>query len=115
MLAQRRMLARQKQPNKQIFLITDGKPSAITEGNEVYKNPFGLDMKIVNRTLEEVDQCRRQGVVITTFMLATDPMLTEFVEKLTQVNRGRAYFASPDDLGEFILADYIKNRRKRLR
>lgn len=111
----RTMLARHKQPNKQIFLITDGKPSAITEGGQVYKNPFGLDMKIVNRTLEEADQCRRQRVVVTTFMLATDPMLTEFVEKLTQVNRGRAYFASPDDLGEFILADYIRNRRKRLR
>jgi len=110
----RAMLARRKQPNKQIFLITDGKPSAITEGNEVYKNPFGLDLKIVNKTLEEVDQCRRQGVVITTFMLATDPTLTDFVEKLTQINRGRAYFASPYDLGQFILADYIRNRRKRV-
>ena len=110
----RAMLARKKQPNKQIFLITDGKPSAITEGGSIYKNPFGLDMKIVNRTLEEADLCRRQRIVITTFMLATDPMLTDFVEKLTQVNRGRAYFASPYNLGEFILADYIKNRRKRL-
>jgi Ca-activated chloride channel family protein len=71
-------------------------------------------MKIVNRTLEEVDLCRRQQIVITTFMLATDPMLTDFVEKLTQINRGRAYFASPHDLGEFILADYIRNRRRRL-
>ncbi|MDH3522986.1 MAG: VWA domain-containing protein [Acidobacteriota bacterium] len=110
----RGMLARHKQPNKQIFLITDGKPSAITEGREVYKNPFGLDLKIVNRTLEEVDQCRRQGVVITTFMLATDPTLTQFVEKLTKINRGRAYFASPYNLGEFILADYIRNRRRRV-
>jgi uncharacterized protein with von Willebrand factor type A (vWA) domain len=111
----RGLLARQKHPNKQIFLITDGKPSAITEGNAVYKNPFGLDLKIVNLTLEEADLCRRQRVVITTFMLATDPMLTEFVEKLTQVNRGRAYFASPYELGEFILADYIRNRRRRVR
>jgi uncharacterized protein with von Willebrand factor type A (vWA) domain len=111
----RSILARQKQPNKQIFLITDGKPSAITEGGKVYKNPFGLDMRIVNLTLEEAEQCRRQKVVITTFMLATDPMLTQFVERLTQINRGRAYFASPRNLGEFILADYIKNRRKRVR
>jgi uncharacterized protein with von Willebrand factor type A (vWA) domain len=111
----RALLARQKQPNKQIFLITDGKPSAITEGGRVYKNPFGLDMKIVNLTLEEADQCRRQRIVVTTFMLATDPMLTQFVEKLTQVNRGRAYFASPYNLGEFILADYIRNRRRRIR
>ncbi len=110
----RSLLARRKQPNKQIFLITDGKPSAITEGGRVYKNPFGLDLKIVNRTLEEVDLCRRQRVVITTFMLATDPMLTDFVEKLTQINRGRAYFASPHNLGEFILADYIHNRRRRV-
>jgi uncharacterized protein with von Willebrand factor type A (vWA) domain len=72
-------------------------------------------MKIVNKTLDEADLCRRQRVVVTTFMLATDPMLTDFVEKLTQVNRGRAYFASPYDLGEFILADYIRNRRSRVR
>jgi uncharacterized protein with von Willebrand factor type A (vWA) domain len=111
----RALLARQKQPNKQIFLITDGKPSAITEGRRIYKNPFGLDLKIVNRTLEEVDLCRRQRVVITTFMLATDPLLTEFVEKMTQINRGRAYFASPYNLGEFIFADYIRNRRRRVR
>ena len=111
----RSILERRKQPNRQIFLITDGKPSAITEGGQVYKNPFGLDLRIVNLTLEEAEQCRRQKVVITTFMLATDPMLTQFVERLTQINRGRAYFASPRNLGEFILADYIKNRRKRVR
>ena len=110
----RTLLQRHKQPNKQIFLITDGKPSAITEQGQVYKNPFGLDIKIVNRTLDEVDVCRRQHIVITTFMLATDPMLTDFVEKLTQINRGRAYFASPYNLGEFILADYIRNRRRRV-
>jgi uncharacterized protein with von Willebrand factor type A (vWA) domain len=111
----RGMLARQRQPNKQIFLITDGKPSAMTVGQQIYKNPFGLDMRIVTRTLEEADACRRQEVVITTFMIATDPLLTEFVEKMTQVNRGRAYFASPERLGEFILADYIRHRRRRLR
>ena len=71
-------------------------------------------MKIVNLTLEEADICRRQRIVITTFMIATDSLLTEFVEKLTQINRGRAYFASPYNLGEFILADYIKNRRRRV-
>jgi uncharacterized protein with von Willebrand factor type A (vWA) domain len=65
--------------------------------------------------LEEADLCRRQKIVITTFMIATDSLLTDFVEKLTKVNRGRAYFASPWNLGEFILADYIKNRRRRVR
>jgi len=110
----RALLNRQRQPNKQIFLITDGKPSAIREGGQIYKNPFGLDMRIVNKTLEEVDLCRRQRIVITTFMLATDPTLTQFVEKMTRINRGRAYFASPYQLGEYILADYIKNRRRRI-
>ena len=110
----RSLLAQRKHPNKQIFLVTDGKPSAITEGHRLYKNPFGLDMKIVNRTLEEADQCRRQKVVITTFMIATDPLLQDFVEKLTRINRGRAYFANPYNLGEFILADYMANRRKRV-
>jgi Ca-activated chloride channel family protein len=108
----RGMLASRKHPNKQIFLITDGKPSAITEGHRIYKNPIGLDLKIVNRTLEQADQCRRQRVVITTFMIATDPMLQDFVEKLTRANRGRAYFANPYNLGDFILADYVKNRRR---
>ncbi|MEL7060458.1 MAG: VWA domain-containing protein [Acidobacteriota bacterium] len=112
----RGLLSRQKQPNKQIFLITDGKPSAVTTaGGQIYKNPFGLDLRIVNRTLEEADQCRRQKIIVTTFMIASDPTLQEFVQRLTQTNRGRAYFASPDNLGEFILADYIRNRRKRVR
>lgn len=111
----RNLLLRQKQPNRQLILVTDGKPSVIEEGGQLYKNAFGLDMKIVNRTLEEADLCRRRRIVITTVMLATDPPLTGFVEKLTQVNRGRAYFASPYDLGEFILSDYIRNRRRRVR
>jgi uncharacterized protein with von Willebrand factor type A (vWA) domain len=110
----RGILQRQKQPNRQIILITDGKPSALTENGQVYKNPFGLDLKIVNKTLEEADFCRRQRIVITTFMLATDPTLTDFVDKLTQRNRGRAYFAATDNLSEFVLADYLKNRRKRV-
>ncbi|HQT95549.1 MAG TPA: VWA domain-containing protein, partial [Thermoanaerobaculaceae bacterium] len=75
----RGMLASRKHPNKQVFLITDGKPSAVTELHGVYKNPYGLDLKIVNRTLEEADRCRRHKVVITTFMIATDPMLQQFV------------------------------------
>jgi uncharacterized protein with von Willebrand factor type A (vWA) domain len=69
-------------------------------------------MKIVNRTLEEADRCRRAGIPITTFMLATDPLLVNFVEQLSKINRGRAFYSSPDRLGEYILADYIRNRRK---
>jgi uncharacterized protein with von Willebrand factor type A (vWA) domain len=108
----RAMLLQRKHPNKQVFLITDGKPSAITEGSWIYKNPIGLDMKIVTRTLEEADRCRRHDVVITTFMIATDPQLQQFVAQLTKVNRGRAYYASPTNLGEFLLTDFVKNRRK---
>ncbi len=110
-LAQR-ILRRRKHNNKQIFMITDGKPSALNEGGRLYTNSFGLDMKIVNRTLEEADRCRRSGIPITTFMLATDPMLVNFVEQLSKINRGRAFYSSPDRLGEYILADYIRNRRK---
>ncbi|HEX6178560.1 MAG TPA: VWA domain-containing protein, partial [Thermoanaerobaculia bacterium] len=110
-LAQR-ILRRHKHNNKQIFMITDGKPSALFEGGRLYTNSFGLDMKIVNRTLEEADRCRRAGIPITTFMLATDPLLVNFVEQLSQINRGRAFYSSPDRLGEYILADYIRNRRK---
>ncbi len=110
-LAQK-ILRRRKHGNKQIFMITDGKPSALTEGGHLYTNSFGLDMKIVNRTLEEADRCRRGGITITTFMLASDPTLVNFVEQLSRINRGRAFFSSPDRLGEYILADYIRNRRK---
>ncbi|HVE70264.1 MAG TPA: VWA domain-containing protein [Thermoanaerobaculia bacterium] len=106
------ILCRRKHNNKQIFMITDGKPSALTENGRLYTNSFGLDMKIVNRTLEEADRCRRANIPITTFMLATDPMLVNFVEQLSQINRGRAFYSSPDRLGEYILADYIRNRRK---
>jgi Ca-activated chloride channel family protein len=108
----RKILQHKKNPNKQIFLITDGKPSAIWERGRLYKNPFGLDLKIVNRTLEEADACRRDDVTITTFMIATDSYLVDFVDKLTRINRGRAYYASPHNLAEFLFTDYIKNRKK---
>ncbi len=106
------ILRRRRHNNRQIFMITDGKPSALDEGGHIYTNSFGLDMKIVNRTLEEADRCRRGGITITTFMLATDPMLVNFVDQLSRINRGRAFYASPERLGEFILADYIRNRRR---
>jgi Ca-activated chloride channel family protein len=106
------VLRRRKHSNKQIFMITDGKPSALREGGRLYTNSFGLDMKIVNKTLEEADRCRRARIPITTFMLATDPMLVNFVDQLSRINRGRAFYSSPDRLGEYILADYIRNRRK---
>lgn len=108
------LLLRKKHPNKQIFMVTDGKPSAIFENGRLYKNPFALDPKIIARTLEEAAACRRAKIPITTFMLTRDPTLVDFVDKLTRVNRGRAYYASPDDLGDSVFVDYLKNRKRRL-
>jgi uncharacterized protein with von Willebrand factor type A (vWA) domain len=101
-----------RQRNRQIFMVTDGKPTAIMEDGEVYKNPWGFDPKIRNQTLEAAAACRRAGITITTFMLASDPDLVEFVEEMTRIASGRAYFASADRLGEFLFADYIRNKRR---
>jgi uncharacterized protein with von Willebrand factor type A (vWA) domain len=99
--------------NKQIFMVTDGKPSAIfDDAGRLYKNPFGLDPRIVNKTLDEAVQCRREKVVVSTFMLARDPYLVQFVEEFTKSNHGRAFYSSLDGLGQFILVDYLRNRRK---
>ena len=99
--------------NKQVFLVTDGKPSAIHEEGRLYKNSFGLDEKIVNKTLDEATVCRRRGITISTFMVASDWHLVNFVERLTEVNHGRAYFTGLDDLGRFLFVDYVRNRRRR--
>jgi uncharacterized protein with von Willebrand factor type A (vWA) domain len=101
--------------NKQIFMVTDGKPSAISESNgRLYKNSMGLDPKIVNKTLDEAVACRREKIPITTFMIARDPYLINFVEELTRANHGRAYYSSLNDLSEFVFVDYIRNRRKKI-
>ena len=110
------LLRRSRAANRQIVLITDGKPSALTERDgRIYKNPFGLDERVVNKTLEEAATCRRLGIPVTTFMLTEDPVLVEFTERFTQVNRGRAYYSRPDKLGSFVLVDYLRNRRRRVR
>lgn len=108
----RQILNQKKHENKQIFMITDGKPSCIWEGLNLYKNPYGLDQKIVNRTLAEAHLCRKHKIEITTFMVATDPFLKGFVKKLAEINKGRAYFSSLNKLGEYLFFDFIKNRRK---
>ena len=110
----RRILESRRGVNKQIFMITDGKPSAIREHGRLYKNPFGLDPKIVNKTLEEAAQCRRKRITITTFMLAADPPLLDFVRRLTALNHGRIYETDPSDVGAYVFRDFVKNRRKRL-
>lgn len=109
------ILRRRKTTNKQIFMITDGKPTCLKEGAKYYKNAFGLDRKIVNKTLDQAAICRRLGITVTTFMIARDPYLQQFVREFTKTNNGRAYYSDLSGLGEFIFEDYIKNRRKRLR
>ncbi|HKC13243.1 MAG TPA: VWA domain-containing protein, partial [Vicinamibacteria bacterium] len=109
-LAQR-ILARQRKDMKQIVMITDGKPSALTEGDgRIYRNPFGLDPRVVALTLKEVANCRRQGVLVNTFMLARDRDLVAFVKKVTEMCRGKAYFTTPYSLGQFVLMDYLNKK-----
>ena len=111
----RSLLRRCGNVNKQIFMITDGKPSAMFDDTgRLYKNPYGLDPRIVNKTLDEAVACRREKITISTFMVAQDPSLIDFVEELTKANKGRAYYSSLSNLGQFIFVDYLKNRRKRL-
>lgn len=95
-------------------MITDGKPTCLKEGIKYYKNSFGLDPKILNRTLNLAAQCRRINVPITTFMIASDPYLQEFVREFTEVNNGNAYYSSLQGLGNLIFEDYRRNRRKNL-
>ncbi len=111
----RDILRRRKNRNKQIFMITDGKPSCHIEYGRMYRNAFGLDRRIVNKVLDEAVMCRRENIAITTFMIARDAYLQNFVQELTEANQGRAYYSSLDNLGEFLFEDYIRNRRKRMR
>jgi Ca-activated chloride channel homolog len=108
------ILRRRKTNNKQIFMITDGKPTCLKIGIKYYKNSFGLDRKIINKTLDYAARCRKLGVTVTTFMIARDPYLQDFVREFTKTNQGRAYYSSLDGLGDFIFEDYIRNRRKHL-
>jgi Ca-activated chloride channel family protein len=113
-LAQR-ILARQRKDMKQIVMITDGKPSALTEADgRIYRNPFGLDPRVVGLTLREVANCRRQGILINTFMVARDYELVAFVKKVTEICRGKAYFTNPDTLGEFVLMDYLNKKVRKV-
>jgi len=108
------ILRKRKTNNKQIFMITDGKPTCLKVGIKYYKNSFGLDRRIINKTLDQAARCRKTGITVTTFMIARDPFLQEFVRDFTKTNNGRAYYSSLDGLGDFIFEDYIRNRRKRV-
>ena len=108
-----RILARQRKDMKQIVMITDGKPSALTrEDGRIYKNSFGLDPVVVRETIREVAACRRSGIMINTFMLARDYELVSFVKKVTEICRGKAYFTTPYTLGQYLLLDYMQNKVK---
>ena len=110
----RQLLKRSGNVNKQIFMVTDGKPSAMfDDAGRLYKNSYGLDPKIINKTLDEAVACRREKITISTFMVARDPYLINFVEELTQSNKGRAYYSGLNDLGQFVFVDYVRNRKKK--
>jgi Ca-activated chloride channel homolog len=106
------ILRRRKNPNKQIFMITDGKPTCLKIGKRYYKNSFGLDRKVTNRCINLAAQCKKLKIPITTFMIATDPYLQRFVQEFTEMNHGKAYFASLDRLGAFIFRDFESGKRK---
>lgn len=94
-------------------MITDGKPTCIKKGKKYYQNSFGLDQQIVTRTLGMATRCRKLNIPITTFMIARDPYLMQFVDAFTAANNGKAFFSSLDGLGEFIFMDYKNNKRRR--
>jgi Ca-activated chloride channel family protein len=113
-LAQR-ILSRQKKDMRQIVMITDGKPSALTlEDGRIYKNAFGLDPLVVTQTLEEVAKCTRAGILINTFMLSSDYSLVHFVQKVTELCRGKAYFTTPYTLGQYLLMDYVGKKTRNI-
>jgi uncharacterized protein with von Willebrand factor type A (vWA) domain len=109
------ILRRRKTSNKQIFMITDGKPTCLKIGAKYYTNSFGMDRKIINKTLDQAARCRKLGITITTFMIARDPYLQRFVRDFTKTNNGRAYYSSLSGLGEYFFEDFVRNRRKNLR
>ena len=106
------LLRKRKNPNKQIFMITDGKPTCLKIGSKYYKNSFGLDRKVVNRCINLASQCKKLKIPITTFMIASDPYLQNFVQEFTEMNNGKAFFASLDKLGAFIFKDFESGKRK---
>ncbi len=109
----RSILNRQRKEMRQIVMITDGKPSALTlPDGRIYKNAFGLDPLVLSETLEEVARCRRSGILINTFMLATDPGLVQFVQRVSAMCRGKAYFTTPQTLGNYLMMDFLNRKMK---
>ena len=111
----RRILERQRKDMRQVIMITDGKPSALTQPNgDIYRNAFGLDPQIIAETFREVANCRKAGIMINTFMLARDHDLVSFLGRVAAMCSGKAYFTTPKTLGEYVLMDYMKKKTKRV-
>jgi Ca-activated chloride channel family protein len=109
----RRLLERQQKDMRQIVMITDGKPSALTRPDgRIYRNAFGLDPFIVSETVAEVAACRNAGILINTFMLARDYDLVSFVRKVAEICHGKAYFTTPRTLGRYVLMDYMDKKTR---
>lgn len=108
------LLRRKKTQNKQIFMITDGKPTCMKVGLKYYKNSFGLDRKIISKTLNLGSHLKKMNIPVTTFMIASDPYLQQFVRDFTQANNGQAYYSSLQGLGKLVFEDFKKNRKKNL-
>jgi Ca-activated chloride channel family protein len=109
----RRILERQQKDMRQIVMITDGKPSALTRPDgRIYRNAFGLDPFIVSETFAEVAACRKAGILINTFMLARDYDLVSFVRRVAQICHGKAYFTTPRTLGQYVLMDYMEKKTR---
>lgn len=111
----RKLLERSRCPNRQIMMITDGKPTVLDEGGRRYIDSGWLNQRIVNRTLDEAAQCRRKRIPITTFMMTDDPVLRRFVEELTELNQGRAYYTGLGKLGTYLMVDYMNHRKRSVR
>jgi uncharacterized protein with von Willebrand factor type A (vWA) domain len=110
----RKLLARERAGTKQILMITDGEPTAHLEGTYSHFS-YPPSYRTIEETLREVKRCTQAGITINTFMLETNSYLLDFVDKMTRLNKGRAFYSSPDQLGGYVLVDYVSNRRKRVR
>ena len=112
----RRLLLAQRKDMRQIVMITDGKPSALfVEGGRLYKNPLGLDPRIVEATLAEVAKCRKAGILVNTFMLTDDYYLVDFVRRVSEIARGKAYFTTSLSLGEYVMTDFLRRKTKKVK
>jgi uncharacterized protein with von Willebrand factor type A (vWA) domain len=113
LMLSRRLLAKEKAGTKQVLMITDGEPTAHLEGTQAYFS-YPPSYRTIDETLKEVKRCTQQGITINTFMLETNYYLMDFVDRMTRINRGRAFYTTPGHLGRYVMVDYLSSRRKRV-